>query len=99
NECSISSFIINFSPITFHKNVFHESDNSIFSWYIYYGKIHTSITMYDIHLNMHVVGGFLMKILFVCTANTCRSRMAEALVEDKMIRLEVRSEGICAGET
>lgn len=37
-----------------------------------------------------------MKILFVCTGNTCRSPMAEALLKDMNKDLEVKSAGVFA---
>lgn len=39
-----------------------------------------------------------MNILFVCTGNTCRSPMAEAILRDKAPHLHVKSAGVYASD-
>lgn len=39
-----------------------------------------------------------MKILFICTGNTCRSPMAASLLKDRLPEAEVQSAGIFAGK-
>lgn len=46
---------------------------------------------------LHMEGNFSLNILFICTGNTCRSPMAEAILKSKKVKgFSIRSAGIYA---